>query len=164
MSIENLPTLITFTTLWIGGLIAVWGLFDQKLKARAKERDDQEDRIIELYKTEVGVLKTKVDTYDNELKSMRNELSRIWGENKLLLDLVTGQDKDTMVWRGRTEQAMKLIEEIGNLAVQNGKKMDAVIDMNQTTTHNIERLAQAIEKSAGLSNTIHRSRKKYAKT
>lgn len=164
MSIENLPTLITFATVWIGGLIAVWGLFDQKLKARSKQQDDQEDRIIELYKTEVGVLKTKVDTYDNELKSMRNELSRIGGENKLLRDLVTGQDKDTMAWRGRTEQAMKLIEEIGHLAVSNGKKIDAVVDMTKTTNHNIERLAQAIEKSAGLSNTTYRTRKNHAKS
>lgn len=156
---EQLPTIITFATLWVGGLVALWGLFDQKLKARSKERDDQEDRIIELYKTEVSVLKTKVDSYDIELKTMRNELSRIGGENKLLRDLVTGQDKDTMAWRGRTEDAMKLIEQIGHLAVQNGKKMDAVIQMSETTTKNVERLAQAIEKSAGLSNTTHRSRK-----
>ena len=147
-----------FATLWIGGLVSLWGLFDQKLKARSKERDDQEDRIIVLYKNEVEKLKGKLDGYDVELKVMRNELSRIGGENKLLRDLVTGQDKDTMAWRGRTEGAMKLIEEIGSLALGNGKKMDAVIKINEVTTKNIERLAVAIEKLAGL-NSSHINKK-----
>jgi hypothetical protein len=143
--LEQLPTILTFSTLFIGGFIAIWGLFDQKLRQRNSERDTQEDRIINLYKDEVSVMRDKLGNYDIELKTMRSELSRIGGENRLLRDLVTGKDKDTAAWRIRTEESMHLTAEIAKLAVANGTKLDAVLKENESTNKNIERLAVAIE-------------------
>lgn len=154
--LNQIPSWLSFLSiiaLQAGGFVAIYGVFDSKYRERQKEKDAQEDRIIELYKTEVGALKEKLQTYDTDLKLMRNELSRIGGENKLLRDLVTGQDKDTMAWRGRTEEAMNLIQEIGKLAVANGKKMDAALEGIKTSSANVERLASSIEKHLELQDT-----------
>lgn len=144
--LADLPGWVSIITLQVAGLIAIYGIFDSKYRERQKEQNAQEDRIISLYKTEVSALKEKLTTYDNDLKTMRNELSRLSGENTLLRDLLTGKDKDTAEWRGRTEDAMQLVAEIGKLAVANGKKTDAAIKLQNETNKNIMTLAKSIDK------------------
>lgn len=139
MALPDISTILTFAGFWIGGLFAVWSLIDQKLKARSKERDEQEARIIELYKSEVAVLKDKVESYDQDFKKLRREFDKMSGQNSLMRDLLTGKDKETVAWRARTEDAMKLTKQIGQSVLQNGKKTDAVLK-------SVERLATAIEK------------------
>lgn len=145
--LKQAPTIIVLVTLYAAGLIAVWGLFDQKLKARNKEKDELEDRVVALYRTETDALNKKLTTQGEQIQSMQTELARIGGENRLMRDLLTGQDKDTKAWRSRTEKSMDLIEKVTELVMENGKKSDAAIEGIKQVGKHVERLALAIEKS-----------------
>ena len=151
--LAHLPQWLSVITVEIIGLVAVYGLFDNKYRERQREKDEQEDRIIKLYQTEVEQLKNKLDTYEAELKLLRSDISKMSGENKIMRDLLTGRDMDTSAWRERTEKSMDLTTEIGMLAVANGKKMDACLQTVQTCSMMIERLAISIEKSTKAANT-----------
>lgn len=158
--IGNLPAIITIVTLEVAGLVAIYGIFDSKYKQREKEKDQQEDRIIALYKVEVGQLNERINAQDTTLQTMRTELASMSGENKLMRDLLTGRDADTAKWRTRTEESMTLISEIGKLAVANGKKMDAALAGISQSSQNIERLAVSIEKHLSMTEKINRKGKK----
>lgn len=144
--ITHIPTIIVALTLEVAGLIAIWGLFDARLKQRTKEKDELEERIAKLYKEEIAALNTKLDAQGDEIKKTQTDVVRLTGENKLMRELLTGQDKDSQAWRGRTEQAMILVQEVAKLSVQNGKKADAAIRGIEKVGKHVERLALAIEK------------------
>lgn len=142
----NVPTIVLTVTLEIAGLIAIWGLFDAKLKARTKEKDELEQRIATLYKTEIEALNTKLDNQAGDIAEMKLTVTRLSGENKLMRELLTGQDKDTKDWRNRTEQAMVLIQEVAKLSALNGKKSEKAIEGIEKVGQIVERLALSIEK------------------
>lgn len=146
MWFNNIPTIVVALTLEIAGLIAIWGLFDAKLKARTKEKEELEVRVTALYKEEIAGLNTKINGQGDEIRKMQTDVVRLSGENKLMRELLTGQDKDSQAWRGRTEQAMMLVQEVAKLSVQNGKKADAAIRGIEKVGKHVERLALAIEK------------------
>lgn len=142
----NVPTIVLTITLEIAGLVAIWGLFDAKLKSRTKEKDELEERIAKLYKSEIEALNNKMDGQANDIAEMKLTVTRLSGENKLMRELLTGQDKDTQAWRGRTEQAMILVQEVAKLSAMNGKKSEKAIEGIEKVGQIVERLAQSIEK------------------
>jgi predicted transcriptional regulator len=143
----QLPTILVALTLEVAGLIAIWGLFDAKLKARNKEKDELEERITKLYQEEISGLTKKMNAQADDIKNTQADVLRLTGENKLMRELLTGQDKDTQAWRGRTEQSMVLIQEMSKFSLLNGKKTDAAIKGIEKVGRHVERLALAIEKT-----------------
>lgn len=132
---------------FVVGCIALWGVFDSRTKQRRKELDDQEDRLMRLYKDEIDQLKKKQeesekqvsemsDKYTKEIRELRDKIVKVNGENEILKALLEGRDKTSIEFQKQGFDAIKRTQTIEKTINVGFKTMNA----------NIERLAKAIEK------------------
>lgn len=139
----------------IAGIIALWGIFDQRAKQRRKELDDQEDRLINLYKAEIDQLKKNQEEseiqlnklnekYEREIKELRDKVVKVNGENEILKALLEGKDKNTLEFQKQGFDAMKRMQRMEKTTMTGFRTMNT----------NIERLARSIEKHLSTQESI----------
>lgn len=121
---ENWQTIALVIGLDIGGLLAIYGIFDKKQRERNKEADDLEDRMLKLYKTESEELNGKIKILTANLETLNIEHLKVLGENKTLKEIFQGTDKDTMDYRKQGYETFALAREMAKMVAINGKKAD----------------------------------------
>lgn len=143
----------------IAGILALWGVFDQRTKQRRKEIDDQEDRLISLYKGEIDQLKKNQadqdqrinemsQKYEEDTKELIAKIARVNGENEIMKALLEGRDKTSLEFQRQ-----------GFAAIKRSERMEKVMNGGfRSINENIERLAQAIEKHLKTQEAIIKSR------
>jgi len=142
----NLAQFLTLLGVIVGGLFAAFSLMDKGIKDRGKVKDDLDDKIRKLLQEENKELSDKVDSLSDKVADLTDKQNKAETENNLLKEVFQGRDKDAMAYRSEGREAMKLVKEITQVSINNGKKTDAILDGMAKQNKNIERLAKALEK------------------
>lgn len=145
--LHNWQSVLLILAAQVAGLIALIGLLDQGIKQKRKETNEQEDRLIKLYKDEIDQLKKNQEQSEQELKDLRiqyetefkelnEKIVKVNGENEIMKALLEGRDKTSLEFQKQ-----------GFAAIKRSERMEKLTTSGFTTMNsNIERLAKAIEK------------------
>lgn len=144
--LKDLPQWILIAGILATGIIAGFGVFDARARARRKDENEIEDRVIKLLKEQNDELTKKIENYELKFTQIDTKVRRIEAQNQLMKEILQGSDKDSMEYRKRGTKAMEQITELGKISAENGRKAKAIIEAVKGTNRNIERLAKAIEK------------------
>ena len=144
---ELLWILLADIGLIVAGFFAISGLFDKKWRERMREKDEQEERLLNLYKEEVVALRSKSDKQAVELKDLQITVAKISSENGLMKQILSQTDGDTKQFRqtaydsmGRVKRMEAIIEKVEVLNL-------SLLENNRTLVSEIKELAKAINKS-----------------
>lgn len=132
------------------GIFATIGITESKArertKARQTESDELQEKIKKLYQEESRAQDEKIQEQDKQLKDLNERLVTIEAENKLMKRLLNGTDDKSLAYRAKVETTLKLVDELAQVIILNGKKTDKIMLGVQMVNKNIEKLARAIEK------------------
>jgi len=98
--LDLIPDWITTVTLFIVGIIALWGVVDKVLRDRNKEKTSLEDKIRELYKAESQQLQAQVTKLSDQVKKLSTE-------NEIITKIFQGRDEGTKEFQRQGFEAIK---------------------------------------------------------
>lgn len=136
---QNIPIIVGLIIALVVGLIAIYGLFDKKVKDKLGEENTLEDRIRNLYKEESDAQTKKITDLTEKVNSLEKEMTRVSDENKVFKDVFQGRDSQTLEFQRQGFDAIKKANELHAMLVEQK-------EIALQTNKNIERLATAIEK------------------
>lgn len=107
-----------FTTI-IGGLalvamggLAVFYYLDKERRARKKEEDEADDRLIKLLQETIKELDQKVKSLEAWKQEREKEMAALRAENQTLIRVLQGRDRDSEDFRRMAAESFKLTAEI----------------------------------------------------
>lgn len=113
--ISSLPsTLIGWVAviiLLIAGAVALYGLWDKKVKERQRDVDGSEDRLIDILKETVDQLEIKVDKQTKDIEMLTRQVQELTSERKTLLDILQGRDDQTQTFYKQANDSMAVVHE-----------------------------------------------------
>lgn len=121
------------------GAIALYGIFDKRKRDRDKEVQDQEDKLRNLYKEEIQTLTCRIDEQEKKGAVMDKQVQKVTIENKLLRDLVIGQDSVSKDFREKGLTAMQIVSKTHEAVIQSNENSKLIMQ-------SLEKLYLAIEK------------------
>lgn len=125
-AMSNFPELLGLIAVEIGGIFAVASLFDKKAKERRAQENEQEDRVISLFKEQVSTLSDRWETSQKEMKDLDGKVNRLEGENRLMRELLSNRDPGWQDFQRIMVQTAKIVETTYNLVVAINTKVDFV--------------------------------------
>lgn len=143
---QNIPLFITLTGLFVVGLVAMYGVFDKKMKSKIVEEDGLDDRIRALYKEESDAQSKKISILTSKLEGLEKDIEKMLNENRLFKDIFQGRDSQTIEFQKQGFEAMKTTGDMKILMIE--QKQVSLENKREImmVNKNVERLALAIEK------------------
>jgi len=113
---------ITAITIIILGGFALFSVFGKGVKEKREETDKADDRLINLLKSTVDALETKVKDLEASQQTTILELTRIKTENEVMAKILQGRDAATLEFQKMTGESIKAV-------------MQVVTDTNKNVEH-----------------------------
>jgi glutamine synthetase type III len=128
------------------GLVAVYGIFDKKMKNRIKEAGDLDEKVRTLYREESDAQAKKISELTSKMAELEKSMEKIISENKIMKEIFQGRDGQTLEFQKQGFEAIKTAAEIKSMVLEQRtislQNKDGILNVNK----NVERLAKAIEK------------------
>lgn len=103
----SLPRWLEIAGFIIVGFVAVYGLFDARARSRSQTLNEQEDRVIKLYETEVERLRERIEELANQVSGLERQILTARTENATLTKILQGRDEDSVEYRKMGIESMK---------------------------------------------------------
>lgn len=141
--IESLPS----AAIAIGSaLVAIFFAWKSERSSFKREEDGAEDRIRALLKDEVEALSNKITSLEEDIAKqtvqidvLKKNVVSLEEQNNILKEIFQGRDTDAVTYRSEGRLAMKKIEEIAPLVIENNHNTKEALK-------SIDMLYKAIEK------------------
>jgi hypothetical protein len=96
----------------IGGVLFLINIYSQQKRKIKIEDTVDEDRLIDILQTTVDELEKKVNKQNIDLENLTKEVSKLRSENKTLIEILQGRDKQTQQFYEEGFKAMREATEI----------------------------------------------------
>lgn len=115
----QIPPIVNLIAIIVAGGVSIWAAFFNKKKEIVKETDEQESKLVALYKgmnqaldLRVAELERKVTEMSNEITRLRQEKDLIQADKNALAAVLQGRDAASMEMMKSSMQAVQNINEI----------------------------------------------------
>lgn len=96
----------------IAGFLYLTSVYSQQKRAIKDEGAKDEDRLIDILQKTVNELEKQVNQQTKDIEELSSEVSKLRTENKTLLEILQGRDKQTQLFYEEGFKAMKEASEI----------------------------------------------------
>lgn len=125
----------------VGGVLYITDIFAKRKRGLKDEESKDEDRLRSILQSTVDELEKKVNQQDSDIKYLTAEVGKLRQENKTLIEILQGRDKQTQQFYEEGFKAMKNASEILSIA----KDIQTTVrDKNES----INRLIGAVSENA----------------
>lgn len=146
MDVATALTWITFIGMGVLGVSAVIGYFDKDKRAKNKEENDVEDRLIKLFKEQIEQLERKVSDLEKKTEAQQQTITvletkskTVEDTNQMLKDILMGRDEDSVAFRDKAIEAINKVD-------ANTRKIDRIENGNKEILKSINSLYTLINK------------------
>lgn len=116
------------------GFAAMYYWFDKDRRARRKEENEADERLVSILQTTVSELEKKVVAQGEEIKVLSEKVGQLEHDNGLLVEILQGKDRDSQDMIALTKSTHELVQSMAksmNVLIVTLEKHDRILDGKQ---------------------------------
>lgn len=121
------------------GVAAAYYFVDKDRRARRREENDAEDRLITLLKTTVTEFENKFKAQDEKIAELTKKVDDLEKENGTLVEILQGRDEQTKLFYSRAFKSMEVSQETHKIVL---KLAESMSQTNQTVSRLFDLLSK----------------------
>ena len=113
----------------VGGMFALFGLFDKSRSERKKANDVADDRLINLLQQTVTELEGKVNKQDIDIKALTVVVESLKTKNQTLVEVLQGRDGQTQEFYKQAYDIFGVAKETNGLVKKTNENIETLIGL-----------------------------------